>query len=155
MSKDGNIEARASFDFVRYANCWEDPLLLLDSTKLEGKRCASIASGGDNSLALLLGGAREVVAFDLNASQIDLCRLKQEALRRLDYGTFLEFLGFRPSTRRLDIYSGQIRPFVGENYYDGHPELIQEGVIHTGKFERYFQLFRKRLLPLVHSRRTV
>ena len=38
MSKDGNIEARASFDFVRYANCWEDPLLLLDSTKLEGKR---------------------------------------------------------------------------------------------------------------------
>ena len=29
MSKAQAIQDRAKFDFVRYANCWEDPLLLL------------------------------------------------------------------------------------------------------------------------------
>ena len=155
MKTDGAIQSRASFDFVRYANCWEDPELLLKSVDLDGKCCASIASGGDNSFALLLGDAKEVVAFDLNGSQIDLCRLKQEAIRRLDHDAFLEFLGFRPSMRRLETYRSQLRPFLSENYYDVHPELIERGVIHTGKFEHYFQIFRKRLLPFVHSRRTV
>lgn len=155
MKTDGAIQSRASFDFVRYANCWEDPELLLKSMDLDGKRCASIASGGDNSFALLLGGAKEVVAFDLNASQIDLCKLKQEAISRLEYDIFLEFLGFRSSTRRLEIYQKKIRPFLSENYYDDHTELIERGVIHTGKFEHYFQIFKKHLLPFVHSKRTV
>lgn len=155
MNRDDAIQNRASFDFVRYANCWEDPTLLLGATSLAGKRCASIASGGDNSFALLLGEAAEVVAFDLNPSQIALCRLKQEAIRRLDYPEFLEFLGFRPSDRRAEIYRRKLRPFLGDNYYDHHPDLIGAGVIHTGKFEHYFRLFRTRVMPFVHSRATI
>ena len=29
MTKTKTIDRRAKFDFVRYSNCWEDPLLLL------------------------------------------------------------------------------------------------------------------------------
>lgn len=59
MSRDDpdrgkKIEERVRFDAIRYANCWEDADILM--TALEpaaGKRILSIASAGDNSLALL------------------------------------------------------------------------------------------------------
>ncbi len=35
------------------------------------------------------------------------------------------------------------------------PEVIAHGAGGVGKFERYFRLFHRRLLPFVHSRRTV
>src|SRR5262245_44446652 len=61
-----HIEARARFDYVRYANCWEDADVL--AAALEpgpAKRILSIASGGDNSFALAADGAT-VVSVDLS-----------------------------------------------------------------------------------------
>ena len=37
MSKAQAIQDRAKFDFVRYANCWEDPLLLLGAMPARAK----------------------------------------------------------------------------------------------------------------------
>jgi len=151
------IEERASFEQVRYANCWEDADILCEGLRPgEGKRCLSIASGGDNSFALLADGA-EVVAADLSPAQLALVELKAAAIREFEHPETLAFLGVHESGerdrdyRRLAIHLSE----EARSYWDSHPEIIRAGVIHHGKFEHYFRLFRTRMLPWVHRHRTV
>ena len=110
MSTAQAVEDRAKFDFVRYANCWEDPLLLLGVMPPQA-RCLSIASAGDNSFSLLCGGAASVTAFDLNRAQLDLCELKAAAFRSLPHADFLRFLGFAEATgeERIALYRDKVR----------------------------------------------
>lgn len=152
-----DIEVRVDWDFVRYANCWEDASILVEALQPgPGKRMLSIASGGDNSFALLAAGA-EVVAADLNFAQLACVELKKAAIRELDQSAFLAFLGVRPSTDRAAVYR-KVRSLLSgavAAYWDRHIEMIECGLVHAGKFERYFTLFRTRVLPLVHRRKTV
>jgi S-adenosylmethionine-diacylglycerol 3-amino-3-carboxypropyl transferase len=147
------IDVRAAFDIIRYANSWEDADLLCAALQpAAGKRMLAIASAGDNAFALLAGGA-EVVAADLSAAQLALVELKRAAIRELDDEAVLRFLGVKPSDDRLRVYRGldvppDVRALLKE-------EDIARGVIHAGRFENYFRLFRRWVLPLVHSRRDV
>ena len=86
MSK--GIEERAKFDKIRYANCWEDPELLIEVFEMGGKYI-SIASAGDNSLSLLTKNPELVYTVDLSIPQIACCELKKYAVKNLDYETFL------------------------------------------------------------------
>jgi hypothetical protein len=54
------IQSRAGFTAIRYAQCWEDSKLLTAALAPSGKHCLSIGSAGDNSFALLAGGAASV-----------------------------------------------------------------------------------------------
>lgn len=151
------IEERAKFDFVRYANCWEDADILCEALRPgEGKRILSIASSGDNSLALLADGA-SVVAADLSSAQLACVELRRAAFRGLDHLGVLSFLGVRESDDRPSIYDRLRGELSGESrrFWDAHPESIESGIIHHGKFEDYFRLFRTRIIPLIHSRSTV
>ena len=156
MNKSGTIGERAKFDFVRYANCWEDPQLLLGAMP-SGARCLSIASAGDNSFSLLTGGAESVTAFDLNPVQLALCELKKAAFATLDHDAFVRFLGFAPADagERTGMYRTNVRaalpPEVAARY-DACPEVLERGVIDGGKFESYFRIFANRILPLTHTR---
>lgn len=154
---DSTLIPDADFSFVRYANCWEDPRLLMDGLKpAPGKRILSIASAGDNSLSLLASGA-EVMATDLNPAQLACVRLRKEAIRTLEHNEFLALAGITETNDRMVLYN-RIRPALDEDtrsYWDGHPQAITDGFIHAGKFEHYFQLFRSRIIPLIHNRRTV
>lgn len=152
------IQERANFDFIRYANCWEDPELLLGAFDLKGKRALSIASAGDNSFSLLTANPKRVVAFDLNLTQLHLVELKKCAFETLEHPEFLAFLGFTNAESRLDLYRQQVRPHLSEKaavYFDSHPDWLTQGIIHKGKFEHYFQLFCHFLLPLIHSSKTI
>lgn len=152
-----SIEQRVDWQFIRYANCWEDAAILVPALQpAPGKRILSIASGGDNCFALLAQGA-DVVAADLNPSQLACVSLKAAAIRNLDRTAYLAFLGISPSPDRLAVY-GQLKselPQEARAFWDAHREVLQAGLVHAGKFERYFQMFRTRILPWVHSRRTV
>ena len=151
------IEDRARFDLIRYANVWEDADLLCAALRpAPGKRMLSIASAGDNAFALLAEGA-EVVAADLSPAQIALVDLKRAAIRRLGHAETLAFLGARPSLDRRPVYEDLERDLSERtrDFWREHPEDVADGVIHHGKFEWYFQLFRERVLPLVHRRSTV
>jgi len=152
-----SIENRAAFDFVRYANCWEDADLLCAALRpAPGRRMLCVASGGDNSFALLAEGA-EVVAADLSPAQLALVELKAAAIARLPHPEALAFLGITPSAQRpvvLRELLADLSPSARE-YWQRHPQLVAAGVIHQGKFERYFHLFRRRVLPLIHSRARV
>lgn len=149
---------RVRFDAIRYAQCWEDADVLLAGLKVQpGDHCLSIASAGDNSMALLAKGAGRVVALDLNATQLHCVALRREAYRKLQHAELLELMGSRPSVQRAWLYRECRGGLPGDarEFWDAHPGLVAEGIGAAGKFERYFKTFRDRVVPWVHSRERV
>lgn len=154
---DLSIEKKAEFDFVRYASVWEDADILCEALApaCSGGRILSIASGGDNVLALLTADPKEIVAADLNRAQLACVELRMRAFETLDYETLLAFLGVTPCTDRGQHYQ-RLRNALSstaKEYWDAHPEAIEGGIIHAGKFERYLQAFGRKVLPWTHSKR--
>ncbi len=143
---------------IYYAQCWEDPRTLTQALSItRDDDVLSIASGGENTFALLLQNPRSVTAIDRNPGQIFLVELKIRAIQTLDYGDFVAFLGVRDSNTR-DRHYAIIRQYLTESarwYWDQHIDAIRRGVIHYGKFEKYFSLFRRFVLPLVHGRKDI
>lgn len=156
----GQTEAatRADFSRVRYAQVWEDADILLAALDVQPTdTVVSIASAGDNALALLGAGAARVVALDLNPAQLACLALRVAAYRELEHAELLELIGSRPSARRDALYR-RCRPQLAPNvqaFWDAQSALIADGIGSAGKFENYFRLFRERVLPLVHRRDTV
>lgn len=151
------IEQRARFDYVRYANCWEDADVLCQALQpAPGKRILSIASGGDNSFALAAAGA-SVVAVDLSDAQLAMVELKRAAIRQLDYDALLAFIGVRRGDERLRTYAklAPALPPAARAFWDANADHVRNGIVHAGKFERYFETFRRRIVPLFHKRATV
>ena len=151
-------QERAKFDRIRYANCWEDADLLLEAFEITPeKKCISIASAGDNSLSLLINNPQVVYAVDLSVPQIACTELKKNSIKHLDYQTFLEFLGYKSCENRLEIYKSleEFLTVESKYYFSQHPEIIENGIIHQGKFEHYFQLFATKIMPLVHNEKNL
>ncbi len=157
---------------LRYGQCWEDADLLLEALQpLEGRTVLSIASGGDNSLALLAEGPARLIVLDHNPAQIALLELKLAAITCLAHPELLELLGAWPPEqgspeqrspellpaeriqRRLELYR-RCRPLLSPSaaaFWDARPALIGGGLLRAGRFERYLESFRRWLLPLVRG----
>ena len=151
------IQHRADFTAIRYAQCWEDSRLLTAALRPAGRHCLSIGSAGDNSFALLADGAASVTAVEMNAAQIACIELRRAAYLALEHQEFLELLGSGPSPRRAAIYQ-KCRPLMtGEaaGFWDARPHDVERGVAGVGKFEGYFAMFRRWALPLAHPRKRV
>lgn len=153
-----SVGDRADFSIIRYAQCWEDTDILLTALDLQpGDRCLSIASAGDNTLALLSKMPAQVVAIDLSPAQLACLELRVAAYRELDHGELLTLIGSKPGSQRQQLYQrcrSQLSP-DGRHFWDSHGDDIDRGIGNAGKFERYFALFRQRVLPLVHNRQQV
>ncbi len=156
MASSPPIQNRASFDSIRYANVWEDGSLLLEAfAPLRGKRMVSICSSGDNALALLALDPCEVLAVDLNPAQIACLDIRRVAIRELEREEVLVFLGFRGMPEEREKFYALLRSLIPEpsrGFWDARLQDIRNGVIHAGKFERYFRAFRKWVLPLIHGK---
>lgn len=149
---------RADFSRIRYAQVWEDADVLLEALDVRpGDVCVSIASAGDNALALLTRHPARVIAIDVSAQQIACLQLRVAAYRELTHGELLELVGSRPSTRRAALYARcrPALPTAARAMWDGQSAAIEQGIGGAGKFERYFALFRNYILPLVHARPSV
>lgn len=146
------------FTFLRYAQVWEDADILLEALDIQPQdRCLSIASAGDNALAMLARGPREVVAIDMNPAQLAALELRVAAFRRLDLPEIRALVGAEDGAPRREIYA-RLREDLSAGaraYWDARPEAIAGGIGHCGKFENYFRIFRERVVPLIHSARTV
>jgi S-adenosylmethionine-diacylglycerol 3-amino-3-carboxypropyl transferase len=148
------IERRADFSFIRYGMVWEDADVLCRALRpvARGGRLLSIASAGGNSLALLSLDPREVVAVDLNPAQLACLDLRIAGFQALEHGPLLAFLGVEADPRRLETYGRlrkRLRP-ASRDYWDRHPSLLEGGVIHAGKLERFLRGYRWLLHRLVH-----
>ena len=158
MNMQSEAAAKASFSAIRYAQCWEDADILLQALDIQpGDTCLSIASAGDNTLAMLSRAPARVIAVDLNPAQLACLELRVAAYGRLEHPELLELIGSRPSGRREELYNRcrlQLSP-AGRSFWDARPGDIRRGIGRAGKFERYLALFRQRCLPLIHTGRRV
>lgn len=152
------MSSAIDFSSIRYAQCWEDADVLLDALDIRpGDTCLSIASAGDNTLAMLARAPGRVIAVDVSAAQLACLELRVAAFHALEHGPVLELLGSVPSGRRDSLYR-RCRPVLSlqaRRFWDARPEVIHHGIGSAGRFERYLALFRRAVLPLVHPRRRV
>jgi S-adenosylmethionine-diacylglycerol 3-amino-3-carboxypropyl transferase len=143
---------------IHYSQCWEDPETLTASLRVTPEDdVLSVASGGDNTFALLLEGPRTLTAVDRNPAQLFLVELKMRAIQLLDYQDYVGFLGVQLCRDRLKLYH-RLRlhlSYGARRYWDFREDWISSGVIHCGKFERYFSYFRRFVLPLIHTQKRV
>jgi S-adenosylmethionine:diacylglycerol 3-amino-3-carboxypropyl transferase/phosphohistidine swiveling domain-containing protein len=145
----------ASAKFFRklgYSTCWEDPEVLRQALMVNSEdNVLSITSAGDLSIGLLLEDPRHIISIDLNPIQNHLLELKLACFKALDYREMLSFLGVRPSERRLRLYPN-LRPHLSpaaRRFWSDHPRLLEGGVLHQGKQDRYFFQFGKILRCLL------
>ncbi|MEM9996795.1 MAG: DUF3419 family protein [Bacteroidota bacterium] len=143
---------------IRYGQCWEDADVLLRGLDVQpGDDCLVIASAGDNALALLTRDPRRVVAIDHNPAQLECLALRVAAYRTLQHPELLELMGSRPSTRRRDLYA-RCRTALApqsQRFWDARLRQLDGGLGQVGRFEQYFRLFRRYVLPLVHPQHRV
>lgn len=154
--RSSEIAAQADFSFIRYAQCWEDADVLLEALDIQcGDVCFSVGSGGDNTLSMLSRAPSEVVAVDLSPAQVACLEVKAAGFQALPYAELLELIGLKASARRLELYA-KVRTLLSapsRAYWDANQSVLEQGLASAGKFERYFRLLRKWVLPLIHSRR--
>lgn len=147
-----------SKETINYSQCWEDPRILTEALEVRPEDSVlSITSGGDNTLALLLLNPQKIVSIDLNRLQNYLLELKLAATKSLNYREYLEFLGVVESGRRAVLFE-KVRPNVSpvaSAWWLDHLRLIDQGVINSGRFERFTIWFARYILPLIHSKKTI
>ncbi|KAF9913339.1 hypothetical protein EC991_000101 [Linnemannia zychae] len=164
--KDATVEASVDFSKIRYSQVWEDTRLLRQGLRLKPQsRVLSIASAGDNAFALLLDDAREVVAIDFSPAQLALCGLKIAAYKTLEYKEFTQLLGFEfagediGADGRVALYQDKVRAAITDDahraYWDQNLDLIRNKIIHIGRLEKFFNIYRKYVVPLGHYKSTV
>ena len=107
--------------------------------------------------SMLAENPKKVVALDISFPQIALAKLKKEVFNSLSYEEMLEFMGVMKSDKRIEIYD-RIKENLDKEvkeYWDFNKEAIEKGIIHTGKFEKFFKIFREKILPFVHSKKRI
>ena len=156
--QSSEIATKARFDHIRYAQLWEDADVLTEALgPASGKTLVSICSAGDNALAMLTLDPARVVTVDLSPAQIACLRLRIGAYHVLTHQEFLVLMGSRPGARRrlLDRALAECDAETSAFWTELAPLVERHGAGGVGKFERYFRIFRKWLLPLAQSRRTI
>src|ERR1700730_7614861 len=153
------IAGRASFDAIRYAQLWEDAdVLLLGLNTKPGATLVSICSAGDNALAMLTLDPAKIIVVDLSPAQIECLRIRIAAIRLLDHAAFLELMGSRAAGRRALLLDrvASVLPDASQRFWAlRRDDVVAYGLGGIGKFERYFRILRRYLMPLVHGRATI
>lgn len=152
------VEQRADFSRIRYGQCWEDADVLVEALDIKpGSTCLSIASAGDNALAMLSRSPRRVLAIDISRAQLAALELRVAAFRELNHPELLTLIGSFDGYDREELYRRCRRHLspVARCFWDQRAKRIQFGIGSAGRLEDYFRIFRTRMLPLIHSRRSV
>ncbi len=147
-----------SKEIINYSQCWEDPTILLRALKISKNDIVlSITSGGDNTLSIVSKDPKKIETIDTNSAQNYLFDLKLSAIHSLSYDEVLEFLGLSDSTDRIGLFKklkGNLNS-KSFSWWLSKPTLIEKGVIHVGKLERFLNGFRRFVLPLIHAQSTI
>lgn len=107
------------------------------------RRLLCLTGSGTRPLDMLLGGAAEVIALDLNPAQNELLRLKIAAIRTLDAGDLFTYLGLAglPQDRmNLHIRVSQALSGTSRAFWAQNSRLIANGVWYAGLWEKVLRL---------------
>jgi S-adenosylmethionine-diacylglycerol 3-amino-3-carboxypropyl transferase len=151
---DGSLTAYGGR--LMFTQSWEDPACDLAALRPKpGETLLAIISGCDNLFGLLLSDPAQIVAVDLNPTQIYLLELKRAAFRRLTHPEMLVLLGVRSGLARAPLYRRlctDLSP-AALAFWASHAAWFERGVLTQGGFERYFALLRTALRLVVGRRR--
>jgi S-adenosylmethionine-diacylglycerol 3-amino-3-carboxypropyl transferase len=143
---DRKLTRSKVFSDILYAQCWEDPEMDRTAFNIRpGDKIFTITSGGCNALTFLIDDPAEVICLDMNRYQNYLLSLKVSAFKSLDYNELLEFFGVKSSERRWELYE-KIQPSlpaVEHEYWSARKNVINTGIIHCGRYERYMHILKK------------
>src|SRR5260370_35347290 len=106
---------------------------------------------------MVVRGAARVIALDKSQAHLAAVELRVAADRGLSQAELLVLMGSPPGQGREQLYR-RCRSQLSEStrsFWDAQSESIRRGIGGAGKFERYFGVFRTRILPLVNSRSRV
>ena len=147
----------AADDRLLFAQVREDPLLEIDGLKVQnGGNYIVVGSGGCTALSLISAGAGHVAAVDLNRTQNHLTELKAVSLGLVSPWEYHGFLGAEAmqGKRRARIYWALREHLSVEavRYWDGHGDLIENGVLGAGASERFIRILARVILAGVHAR---
>eukprot|EP00118_Oscarella_pearsei_P002339 m.10281 g.10281 ORF g.10281 m.10281 type:complete len:381 (+) comp22125_c0_seq2:3-1145(+) len=147
---ESEVSKTLDLSVIRYSHVWEDHRSLLKGLDVgPDDDVLSITSSGDNVLNLLLEGQpRSITAIDMSPSQNAILELKLAAIKSLSHAQFVYLLGIDGEDQtgsRVHIYA-QIRhelPAYARNYFDAHPEAIENGVAASGRLDKFFRSYRE------------
>jgi S-adenosylmethionine-diacylglycerol 3-amino-3-carboxypropyl transferase len=140
---------------INYSSCNEDWRTEWQALRFGSSDRALVVTGsGDRPLHALLQKPAAVVAIDRNPCQNHLLALKAAALRELDYGRYVDFLGLETGEEPAKDGHGpkgarELRRTLFARLQAGlEPEtarffaerqaLVDAGVLYQGRFERYY-----------------
>lgn len=130
-----------------YSLSWEDPRR--DEEVLQtgsGDVCLTLASGGCNSLDLLLQGADAVYAVDVNPAQGALLELKAEAVRRLPFEDTWKMFGVGLHPEIDSLYQHELAPYLSQraqDFWDTHLRYFKDGFYYHGAMGKGILAFKK------------
>ncbi len=158
------IHERPVFERLLFAQSWEDPEADIEALQIEpSDQMLVVTSGGCNALSLLTTEPKALIAIDMNPVQSWLLELKLAGIRALSHEEFLQLLGVQfveesdPNHSSPTALYGKIRDLLSPGaraFWDGNLHLNQQGVLQSGRYERYLRAFR-RLLRLIQGGSTI
>ncbi len=119
-----------------YTQSWEDPDA--DAPHLRtspGDVCLTLTSGGCNSLALAIHGAKAVYSVDCNPAQNALLELKQIAIRRLAYEDVWKLFGKGKHPSIDALFEKELAPFLSQNslrFWRSKLHYFKRGLYYSG-----------------------
>ncbi len=160
MTKELKSEIKKTIDpnALGYSMLWEDHKVLEDALLITpSDNVLSITSSGCNVLSLLLQEPRSITAIDLNPAQNHLFNLKLTAIKYLEHNDFLSLFGFSNSINRIKIYQS-LEDFLEDEvkvFWDANLELIEGGICHQGKLEKYFLGFINEVISRKYDQKLI
>ncbi|MEO0733086.1 MAG: BtaA family protein [Bacteroidota bacterium] len=121
-----------------YNTCWEDPRCDRAMLELNAEsEVVMITSAGDNALAYLLDGPRQIHCVDVNPRQNALLELKLAGLQTLGWSVFFDLFG---DGRRRDVattYLRHLRPRLqkdSQEYWDANLHYFKPSGARAGLY---------------------
>ena len=145
----------ASAGKLFFAQVREDPLLEIDAlAPASNSTIVVVSSGGCTALSLVACGAGRVISVDSNATQNHLVELKAQAVRSLEPGALLGFLGATsaPKAWRIADYRalrGSLSADAAQ-FWDSHSRMIGKGVLNSGVSEKFIRVVVHAMRLFVH-----
>ena len=138
---------------ILYSTSDEDSLSELRALRIGPQdRVLSVTGSGCRTLSLLIDRPARLVSVDASPLQNFLLELKIAAIRHLDHGDFLAFLGVRDDDRRGATYSS-VRGDLSAGaraFWDLNRRVIDRGIVYSGAHETYY---RRSVATALNARR--
>ena len=145
-------------DQIHLSQDWQDPAVLSAALRIQpDDDVLSVCGAGDSALSLAIDDARSITCVDARVPQLALAELKLRAAEGMPVPGLQSVLGFDIGGNRVSLYH-RVRERLSEGsrtFWGANEATIREGIIRQGQLEGQLRAFRRRVLPLLHRRRTI